>query len=187
MRVKLAAYKRTIFVINPKFQYKFSLFICSIVLIGSLIYPVTIFDLYNKIIAMQPLNQADLEANRNYLFVLLSVIQLAFMGIVFVVSIFLSHKIAGPMYKLKNHLQSIREGGEVKPIFFRNGDNFHEIAEEVNLLMDHLSSQREEDFAYLEEVATYINNLALVAPEDKKPVIKEILSRLATIQNRLQS
>ena len=160
---------------------------CSVVLVGSLIYPLTIFDLYDKVIAMQPLSQAELETNRNYLLALLFVIQFAFLGIVFVVSIFLSHKIAGPMYKLKNHLQGLREGAEIKPVFFRDGDNFHEIAEEVNLLMDHLSSQREEDFAYLEEVANYINNLALVVPEDKKPVIKEILSKLATMQNRFHS
>ena len=186
MRNTLAAYKRSIFVVNPRFQYKFSFIICSIVFIGSLIYPLTIFDLYEKIIAIHPQGRLDLETNRNYLFILLSVIEFAFLGIVFVVSIFLSHKVAGPMYKLKNHLQNIRENGDIKPIFFRDGDNFHEIAEEVNLLIDHLSEQREEDFAYLEEVATYINNLSLVVPEDKKPVIQEILSRLATIQNRLQ-
>lgn len=183
----MAAYKRTIFVINPKFQYKFSLMMCSIVFIGSLIYPFTIYELYEKIIAMQPQNAMELESNRSYLLMLLASMEFAFLGIVFVICIFLSHKIAGPMYKLQNHLKNLRETGDVHPVFFRNGDNFHEIADEVNHLVEHLSAQREDDFAYLEEVASYINNLALVVPEDKKPIIKEILSRLATIQNRLQS
>jgi sensor histidine kinase YesM len=150
-------------------------------------YPLTIYDLYDKVIAMQPQSAAQFESSRYSLLILLTVIQLAFLGIVFVLSIFMSHKIAGPMYKLMNFLRDIRNGGEIRPIFFRDGDNFHEVADEVNLLMDHLMSQREEDFAYLEEVSTYINNLALVVPEDKKPVLQEILSRLATIQNRYHS
>jgi len=176
-------YKRSIFVINPAFQYKFSFFICTIVFIGSLIYPVTIYELYGKIIDLQPNKTAEFEASRQGLLVLLSVIQFAFLGIIFVVSIFMSHKIAGPMYKLQNYLQGIRDGGDIKGLFFRNGDNFPEIADEVNQVMEYLSEQRENDFEYLNEISSYIANLALVVPEDKKPVLNEILSNLSKIQS----
>lgn len=180
----MAAYKRSIFVINPSYQYKFSLIMCTIAFIGSLMYPLSIYELFDKIIALQPEKTFDIEENRNQLLLILILIQFAYLGIVFVASIFLSHKVAGPMYKLQNFLTQIREGKKYFPIQFRSGDNFQEIADDINLTIEHFINQREHDFAYLKEVQQYIANLSLVVPEDKKPVLEEILSRLATIQNR---
>lgn len=182
----MGTYKRSIFVINPKFQYKFCFVVCTIVLIGSVMYPLSIIDMFNVIIEKQP-NQADTFTDlRNGLLLFLGIIEFAFLALVFIVCIFMSHKVAGPMYKLQNHLINIKNGGEVKPVFFRDGDNFHEVADEVNEVLEYFVNQRQEDFAYLDEVSAYINNLALVVPEDKKPVLNEIQSNLAKIQSRYQ-
>lgn len=181
---KLSTYKRSIFVINPQFQYKFSIFICSFAFIGSLIYPYTIYELFEKINALQPGGLVEIENNRNQLLLILTLIQFAYLGIVFVTSIFLSHKVAGPMYKLQNFLKDIRAGKEYRPVSFRAGDNFPEIADEINLTIEYFINQRQVDFQYINEVQSYISNLALVVPEDKKPVLEEILSKLTTIQNR---
>ena len=183
----MAIYKRSIFIINPTFQYKFAFVICSLVLLVSIIYPITIYDLYEKVILLQPASESKLEESRTNLLYLLFILEFAFIGIVFVVSIFMSHKIAGPLYKLQNYLRDIREGGDVKTLFFRDGDNFHEIADEVTQTMEFFSNQRENDFAYLDEVSSYIANLALVVPEDKKPVLNEIQSKLSEIQTRFQN
>ena len=56
----------------------------------------------------------------------------------------------------------------------------------MNETLEFFVNQRQEDFAYLDEVSAYINNLALVVPEDKKPVLNEIQSNLAKIQSRYQ-
>ena len=179
-------YKRSIFVINPAFQYKFCFIVCSIVLLGSIMYPLSIIDIFNVIIEKQPTEANSFADLRNNLLIFLGIIEAAFLGLVFVVCIFMSHKVAGPMYKLQNHLTNIKNGGEVKPVFFRDGDNFQEVAEEVNEVLEFFVNQRQEDFAYLDEVSAYINNLALVVPEDKKPVLNEIQSNLAKIQSRYQ-
>lgn len=182
----MGMYKRSIFIINPAFQYKFCFVVCTIVLIGSVMYPLSIIDIFNVIIEKQPTEAASFEGLRNNLLVFLGFIEFAFLGLVFVVCIFMSHKVAGPMYKLQNHLINIKNGGEVKPVFFRDGDNFQEVAEEVNEVLEYFVNQRQEDFAYLDEVSAYINNLSLVVPEDKKPVLNEIQSNLAKIQSRYQ-
>jgi hypothetical protein len=179
-------YKRSIFIINPAFQYKFCLIVCAIVLLGSAIYPLSIYDIFNSIISQQPTEAASFQQMRNELLMTLGLIEFFFLGIVFIACIFMSHKVAGPMYKLQNHLTNIKNGGEVKPVFFRDGDNFPEVAEEVNEVLEYFVNQRQEDFAYLDEVSAYINNLALVVPEDKKPVLNEIQSNLAKIQSRYQ-
>lgn len=180
----MAVYKRSIFLINPKFQYKFSFILISFTLLATLIYPFIIYDLFEKIIQLQPEKASDLLSTRNDLLMVLGVIEVTILGFIFIFAIFISHKIAGPMYKLTAHLSKIREGGEITPVFFRAGDYFQEVADEVSLTLEHLAEQRQEDFTYLEEVSSYMANLSLVVPEDKKPVLNEIQSNLAKIQAR---
>jgi len=88
------------------------------------------------------------------------------------------------MHKLKNHLSTIRQGGEMTPLTFRDGDHFHDVAEEVTLFLETIARTQESHHEYLDEVATYIENLAPVVPDDKKPVLKEIARRLTEIKSR---
>ncbi len=183
----MALYKRSIFLINPRFQIKFSLIICSLIFLSSLVYPITIIELFDSFFHLLPDSNDALKAARDQLILYLSIYQILFILIVFILAIFLTHKVAGPMYKLISYLKNIRNGAVPSKLYFRTGDNFQEVAEEVNELLDYLVDNHERDYAYLEEVISYINNLTLVVPEDKKPVIHEINSRLREIQLRLKA
>tara|TARA_B100001971_G_scaffold214585_1_gene252936 strand:+ start:137621 stop:138103 length:483 start_codon:yes stop_codon:yes gene_type:complete len=155
--------------------------------LATIIYPLSILDFTNVLMSNDAITlPPDFEDARNTLLITLVGVQFFILAGVFLFCIFMSHKVAGPMYKLQNHLMQIKSGGEVKPVFFRDGDNFHEVADEVNETLEFFVNQRQEDFAYLDEVSAYINNLALVVPEDKKPVLNEIQSNLAKIQSRYQ-
>lgn len=149
-----------------------------------MLYPLTIYDIFNHFAQHYPEQATKLESNRNELLLFLGMMQIALLGIVFVVTIFISHKIAGPMYKLKTYLTGLTNGESVTPLYFRKGDYFLDVAQVVNDYVQANESKRREDFKYLEEVSLYINNLALVVPEDKKPVLLEILSKLSEIQQK---
>ncbi len=181
----MSVYKRTIFLINPKFQIRFALVMCTIVWISSLIYPITIVGLFDSFVKAHPAAASAVSEAKQDLLVFLVACQFIYVGFVFIICIFLTHKIAGPMFKLTNYLRSISQGAQPSAISFRTGDNFTEVAEEVNAAFDRLADEREEDYAFLTEVTSYINNLSLVVPEDKKPLLKEITDRLADIQKRL--
>lgn len=180
----MSKYKRSIFIVNPSFQYKFSFFVCFLVFVTSLIYPATIIEVYDTIAAMQPSKSTELLEMRDRLLWLLALIEFSLLGIIFVISIFISHRIAGPIYKLKQYLKSSMTATEFQELNFRKGDYFTDLAQDVNNLMESIYHQREEDFQYLDEVSDYIANIALVVPEDKKPVIEEIISKLAVIRTR---
>jgi nitrogen fixation/metabolism regulation signal transduction histidine kinase len=152
-----------------------------------LIYPFTIIELFNRFTQNNPQAAEAMKVVRTELLIFLGIYQLLYIGIVFVLCIFLTHKIAGPMYKLTNYLRGITEGNTPGQITFRNGDNFAEVAEELNLAFDRLADQREEDYAYITEIISYVNNLSLVIPEDKRPVMDEINARLRDMQKRLHS
>lgn len=180
----MAFHKRSIFLVNPSFQLKFSLIVCSIILISTLIYPVIIYDFFQMVLANSPSVSATMRDTQKDLIYYLILIQSVMMILVFLVFIFFTHKIAGPLYKLKAHLGAIREGQPITPLTFRNGDYFHDVADEVSLFLETISNNQENDFVYIEEISQYLENLAHVVPDDKKPILNEISRRLLDIQSR---
>jgi len=182
------AYKRSIYIINPKFQFRVAFFVCIIVCFITLAYGWTILDLINTFSAY--LGQQDPKAiesiarKKNALILLLGGFQIGFLGLTFVACLIISHQIAGPMYKLKLFLKAIREEDKVGTLYFRKKDFFHDVADSVNETMGFLSEQRTQDFMYLSEVNSYLKNLEVVLPDDKKVVLQEISSKLSQIQTR---
>ena len=181
------ANNRRIYIINPDFQYRFCLILCGIAFVISLIYPLVVFDIinmlqtdYEQVSSMLPANapSIDFEEIKKGTMFLLFMVVVAILCLTFVLGILISHKIAGPMYKMTMFLQKIREGGVIHELTFRDGDQFEEVAEELNETLEYLTSRDEDELEYLTEVATYIENIALVVPEDKKPVLDEIRRKI---------
>ena len=127
------------------------------------------------------------ETKRNSLILFLILLHLGFTCLTFLICIFFTHKIAGPLYKLKQYLMETRIFGVKGPLFFRKGDYFLEIAEEVNLTLDHIHELHKNDLIYLGEVNSYINNLSLVVPDDKRVILHEISTKLSEMQERYVS
>ena len=129
----------------------------------------------------------NIEETRNKLLIFLSIFQVGYTILVFVVSIFISHKIAGPIYKLVKYMKGIRNGENLGQLFFRKGDYFPELAEEFNETFEKINENYKNDFVYISEVNAYLKNLSLVLPDDKKVVLTEINKKLLEIQNRFNN
>lgn len=59
-----------------------------------------------------------------------------------VLSIFLTHRIVGPIFKIKKTIRLISGGQVSERVFLRKHDEFKELAEELNALLDHLQEMR---------------------------------------------
>jgi hypothetical protein len=127
------------------------------------------------------------EGKRNSLVLFLVLLHLGFTCLTFLSCIFFSHKIAGPIYKLKKYLSEVRANTTKGPLFFRKGDYFLDLADDVNQTIDQLNEIHKNDLIYLGEVNSYINNLTLVVPDDKKIILHEISSKLSEMQERYVS
>jgi hypothetical protein len=186
----MAGYKRRTYLVNPEFQIKFSLYVCGLVFISSIIYPLTIYDLITSFIGFvatkNPQVAQELEGKRSGLIMILTLWQVGFTALVFIICIFFSHKIAGPMYKLQKFLRAKRNGDDSGRLFFRKGDYFQEVADDFNEAFEEIEDQYHQDLTYLSEVNSYISNLGMVVPEDKKAVLNEITQKLTQIQNRFE-
>lgn len=185
------ANRRRIYLINPRFQLKISLYICLILLIASSIYPVIIYDLMNSFAAYiaqhEPAKSALLEGKKFDLITVLTLWQLGFLALTFIVTIFFSHKIAGPLFKLQKFFRTVRDGGTREKLFFRKGDYFTDIAEDFNETFDSLAKTFKDDIEYLEEIKAYLNNLSISVPEDKKAVLAEIEQKISQIQGHYRN
>jgi hypothetical protein len=182
------SYSRKIYLINPKFQIRFSLYVCILVFLTSIIYPFSIYELMNTIVSHFSLKNPEIAVHysnkRDALIMFLILLHLGFTCLTFFICVFFSHKIAGPLYKLQKHLKLIRENSAPNKLFFRKGDYFQELADDINETFDHLEDSYKNDLVYLSEVTSYINNLSLVVPDDKRVVLNEISSRLSLMQER---
>ena len=76
---------------------------------------------------------SDLQSTMNLIFIvvsLISVVVLLGFGIV------ISHRIAGPLYRLNMHMASVTETKNLKPVKFRKGDYFLEIQDSFNKMVE---------------------------------------------------
>jgi len=183
--------KRKIYLINPQFQLKFSLYVCIVLVISTSIYPLVLYDALSNLMikfgSKIPEMAQNIASTRKELMIALISWQIGFTGLIFVICIFFSHKIAGPIYKLIKFFRALRQGDQPGRLFFRNGDYFHELADEFNLTFENIQENYKKDLVYLSEVNTYLNNLTLVVPDDKKKVLSEISRKLSEIQERFSN
>jgi signal transduction histidine kinase len=182
------SYGRKIYLINPEFQLRLSLYISILVFVTGLIYPITINSIYDVLIAKFTLSNPEIAAHykfqRTDVLIYLMLMHLGFCCVTFCACIFFSHRIAGPMYKLQKYLKDVREGHLEEKLFFRKGDYFPELANDINITLEHIEDSYKKDLVYLSEVNSYINNLSIIVPDDKKIVLNEISSKLTEIQER---
>ena len=121
---------------------------------------------------------------RDALIFFLILLHLGITCLVFFVCVFFSHKISGPLYNLQSHLKLIKVGKNPGKLIFRKGDHFQDLVIDFNEAFEALEDNYKNDLVYLSEVTSYINNLTLVVPDDKKVVLNEITSRLSKMQER---
>jgi nitrogen fixation/metabolism regulation signal transduction histidine kinase len=137
-------YKRsfTNYFIDKRFQTKYVLLTILLLLAYTFIFTIILF--LPSILTLlfdYPLAEKA-EAARTFL-VLHGTVWPTTCAVIFIfgiLSIFLTHRIAGPIYRLKHALTELTGGNLDNKIKLRRWDDFQELAEQVNLLADELRS-----------------------------------------------
>ena len=153
-------------------------------MISSAFYPLVIYQLFTNIAERFPQSKDSIESIKQNLKYLLILWQIGFGLATFIICILFTHKIAGPMYKLKKYLGQIRNGTANEDLYFRNGDYFKDIADDINLTVAVYQERFKEDSVYLSEAISYLKNLKQTVPEDKTVVINEIVKKLSILEDR---
>ncbi|MBF0312016.1 MAG: hypothetical protein HQK52_01300 [Oligoflexia bacterium] len=183
-------YKRSIYLINPKFQLRLALFVSSLVMILGLVYPLTIYELFSSLVTQTKMNDplALTSVHEGKISLILSLIgyHAAFVLAVFIVCIIQGHRIAGPMFNLKRALAEICKGNPIKKIQFRKNDHFVDVADDLNTVFNYIQNSREKDLSLLNEVIPDLKSIFNTLSNDKQTILSDAINKLSTIKNRFE-
>jgi len=182
-------YRRSIFLINKRFQLRFSLYVCSWLFALSLIYPLIIhnlFELFVRHAALDPTGPAlsQLEQTRTNVFWLLVFLQLMFLGITFLISIFMSHRIAGPLYKLHKFFADAEKGNLNQDLYFRKNDHFQDLAEDYNRMISGIRVILAKNVSSSSAAVARIERALPHVDEQGRKELEEALTALREINER---
>jgi uncharacterized protein involved in cysteine biosynthesis len=136
-------FKRKKILLDKRLQLKFVFFIVSAFIINTFLF-LSLFVLYfrsfeekvsvlynptvDEYLTMLKSHQSDVTS----ILVYTSIITVLFVGFM---SLGFSHKIVGPIFKIKKELKKMKDGEEINPIKLRDDDYFKDLAEDINNLL----------------------------------------------------
>jgi len=118
----------------------------------------------------------------------LLVFLVVFLLLIAVVSIFISHSIAGPVYRFEKSLQAIASGDLTLKIGLRKGDEFKHLAETINQVIATLRSNLTSDRELLQKTMDLFNQIQQKnSKKGKLPTaLGKDLEELNQLLNKLQ-
>jgi len=138
--MRMKRYKRRKFFIDPKFQLKYILLVIAMLLLYTMAFIGTLFiPQMLPFILGAPFNEQVKAAE-----ILLLYHKHVWPAVLIVIplfgffSIFITHKVAGPVYRLKTRLQQLTEWDLDTKVTLRKGDDLQELADFVNILSGEL-------------------------------------------------
>jgi signal transduction histidine kinase len=97
---------------------------------------------YKILVDLSPMEDAvkhQLYLELNQIILLLTAASTASLILFGLLAIYLSHKTAGPLYRLKKEFKEIHSGKRGNKIFLREGDDFQEVMDDFNQVIDYLN------------------------------------------------
>ena len=150
----MSRYIRKQYLIDRKFQLKWAGRIFLIMFVISLLVGWTIYysvwdattNQLKVLVAQGVLSQSEVldvsSAIKSSIAFALFVRSLGVLFILAVLTIFLTHRIAGPIFKIKKTIRLISGGQESERVVLRKRDEYKDLAQELNALLDHLQGAR---------------------------------------------
>lgn len=170
-------FRRTKYLVDRSFQLKSLLMMISILLLQTMIvlaavFAPTVYVLYSDL----PLEQRA-DAAKSIL-LLHSTIWPGILAVIVLfglLSIYLSHKVAGPLYRIKSALSELTAGNYSVRVTLRKWDELIDLAEQVNLFSETLDVSRTalmlKQQAVAEDLAALKREFSASSP-DKSAIIK---------------
>ena len=133
--------KRRIYYIEKKFQTKYILLTIFLLLTYTFAFIIIIFSPFILTLSLDFYSLSEKAEAARTLLLLHSKVWPGIGGIILLfgaLSIFITHKIAGPLYRLKKSLAMIVEGNLDVKVKLRKGDDLKDLAEHFNMLAEEL-------------------------------------------------
>jgi methyl-accepting chemotaxis protein len=176
-------YKRKNYFIKRGFQSKFILKFCLIILIGT-IFSTGLLFLFSQGTLISSFQQSRLVIKNTSLAILPAVIytNLITLGLItlatIVVTLFVSHKIAGPLFRFEKELKDIEKGDLTKSIKLRKKDQTTDLADSLNKMTASLHGK-------VLEIRTGVEHL--IESVSKQNATQELVDQLNHLYQKIET
>ncbi len=176
-------YKRKNYFIKRGFQSKFILKFCLIILIG-MIFSTGLLFLFSQGTLISSFQQSRLVIKNTSLAILPAVIytNLITLGLItlatIVVTLFVSHKIAGPLFRFEKELKDIEKGDLTKSIKLRKKDQTTDLADSLNKMTASLHGK-------VLEIRTGVEHL--IESVSKQNATQELVDQLNHLYQKIET
>lgn len=135
----------TTLLLNPRYQLKFVLLVmgsslCLAAANAGVFYHY-VSENYSILVDLSPMTdeaKQQLYRELHQIVISMTMISIGFSGLAGIVALWLSHRTAGPLYRFRRVFEQIAEGQRDLRVNLRPGDEFQEVADAFNVMMDRL-------------------------------------------------
>lgn len=173
-------HRRRILLIDREFQLKFSFFVTSWVLVLSVVFPSILYSSIETFLRIlsRKVDPTTLQGIQNFQAELVTAIVLFMIVIsvtIFLIAMYVSHRVAGPVYKIKTALARWKRGNVEEEIVLRKSDHFKDLADSYNIAAKrHLEMKAE-----INTACEKLQKLSAELEPKHKNQVKEIIADLS--------
>jgi len=140
--------RRRRYLVKKKLQFKYLLFVLLAMLIPTIVVGAALYYLIWETIAAEiavpeAIAAALVPALEKVNVILIISVPLVF-AVILLFSVFISHRIAGPVYRLEKEMKKIADGDYLRRIKLRSNDELQEIAEGINSVLEHFAGSKKD-------------------------------------------
>jgi len=172
--------KRRHYFIDKSFQSKFILRFCGIVILSSILVGAILF-IFSKDSTTVAIENTEVTVKSTADFILPLVIQTLILTTIFsaisvsLLTLFISHKIAGPLYRLKKDIEKLGKGDLGVSFHIRAGDQLKNLASALSTTVESLRKKIE----FLNKEFTEIKSSLGSIPSSEKQFLEDKLNKIA--------
>lgn len=180
--------RRSILLVNKKFQIRFSIYVCVFLSVLSLIYPLLIYQIFEYFMnfaKVHGVNSLVLESLKKEIIKNLIFLEAAIICMNFLLSIYLSHRVAGPIYKLSQYFKTFEDGKLRGDIKFRKHDHFKDLADGYNDMVAKLKLRMDENSRKITATVSKLESVASQSDQSSKIEIEKTIKELQEVRENI--
>ena len=181
---ELQKFQRRTILVKKALQVKYMALVfvsvlCASLIIGGDIY----YNLYRLIVTEAP----SLAAAASQFNLVILVKLILYLALMLLISVFVSHRFAGPIFRFEKSAQSVAKGDLTHRVSLRTGDELMELQEEFNAMIAGLQVLVQKDRNLAAHLAARVEDIAKKLPEGAAAAREELASLKLELQHLTQS
>ncbi|MFA5859159.1 MAG: HAMP domain-containing protein [Elusimicrobiota bacterium] len=180
----MANFKRKQVVVKHGFQFRYVLFVFLAVLFAGLLISWDVYYTMGRVMFSQ-VNHPEIYSMISKVNTQIISKLVLYLLLVIIVSIFVSHKIAGPLYRIEKSSEILGLGDLTHRVKLREGDELKDVAEKLNHMVEQLQTKVGENKNVVAECLEQLQHIEVLAQKcggEHREILEKITSVKVTLQ-----